>query len=81
MQAMRLPARVDEAIIPYFEAEDNFPGPSGMKESLDRGEFLRLVDEYYVLRGWDKETGWPRREKLLELGLRDFAEELEKLRQ
>jgi aldehyde:ferredoxin oxidoreductase len=73
--------KVDEAIIPYFEAEENLAGPSGRKESLDRSEFLRLVDEYYALRGWDRETGWPIREKLLELDLRDVAGQLEKLRQ
>ena len=73
--------KVDEAIIPYFEAEENLAGPSGRKESLDRSEFHRLVDEYYALRGWDRETGWPTREKLLELDLRDVEGQLEKLRQ
>jgi len=70
----------DVAIIPYFETEENLPGPSGKKESLDRGEFLRLVDEYYALRGWDRVTGWPTKEKLVKLGLADVAEELEKLK-
>ena len=68
------------AIIPYFETEENLPGPSGKKESLDGTRFLRLVDEYYALRGWDRNTGWPTREKLVELDLADIARELEKLK-
>jgi aldehyde:ferredoxin oxidoreductase len=39
-----------------------------------------LLDEYYELRGWDKETGIPTRSKLRELGLGDVARDLEKLR-
>jgi aldehyde:ferredoxin oxidoreductase len=35
-----------------------------------------LLDAYYQARGWDRETGKPSREKLVELGLRDMAEEL-----
>jgi len=35
-----------------------------------------MLDAYYEARGWDKETGKPSREKLLELGLQDAAEEL-----
>jgi len=38
-----------------------------------------LLDEFYELRGWDKTTGRPTREKLEELGLKDVADELEKL--
>jgi aldehyde:ferredoxin oxidoreductase len=30
------------------------------------------LDAYYDLRGWDKETGKPTREKLTELGLEDL---------
>ncbi|MBM3240871.1 hypothetical protein FJZ31_31700 [Candidatus Poribacteria bacterium] len=59
----------DIAIIPYFETPENLPGPSGKLESLDREKFLKLVDEYYELRGWDKTTGRPTKEKLTELGL------------
>ena len=47
---------------------------------MDRGKFLRLVDEYYELRGWDKVSGWPTRERLVALGLTDVAEELKKLK-
>ncbi len=35
-----------------------------------------MLRAYYEARGWDKETGKPSREKLVELGLEDVAEEL-----
>jgi aldehyde:ferredoxin oxidoreductase len=38
-----------------------------------------MLDEYYELRGWDKDSGIPGREKLVELGLEGIAEELESM--
>ena len=35
-----------------------------------------MKEEYYQLRGWDKETGVPTKEKLTELGLEDAAADL-----
>jgi aldehyde:ferredoxin oxidoreductase len=35
---------------------------------IDRMEFEKALDEYYLLRGWD-ENGVPKQEKLRELGL------------
>jgi len=66
----------DEGIIPYFETAETFIGPSGRLESLDRAQFLRLLNEYYALRGWDPRTGRPMREKLEALGLGDVAAQL-----
>ena len=43
-------------------------------KAVDREEFERMLDEYYDLRGWDKATGYPRKDKLAELGL-DWAAE------
>jgi aldehyde:ferredoxin oxidoreductase len=70
----------DLRIVPYFETPENRPGPSGKLERLDRTKFLKLVDEYYALRGWDKERGWPTRGKLETLGLKDVADELDSLK-
>lgn len=39
----------------------------------------RMLNEYYTLRGWDLETGYPTRKKLVELGLDYVAKDLEKL--
>jgi len=38
-------------------------------KALDKEKFEQLLDEYYELRGWDKATGFPKKEKLEELGL------------
>lgn len=35
-----------------------------------------MLDRYYELRGWDIKTSFPKREKLIQLGLTDVAEEL-----
>ena len=47
-------------------------------EILHRDKFEKMLDEYYELRGWDKETGLPTRSKLQEVGLKEVADELEK---
>jgi len=67
----------DESIIPYLERKENWGNPFlGERLSLDREKFLRLMDEYYELRGWDRESGRPTRDKLDELGLGEVADEL-----
>lgn len=41
-------------------------------QTLDRGAFKKMRDEFYQLRGWDPETRYPGVEKLNELGLSDL---------
>lgn len=69
----------DEYVIPYFETTEHFVGPTGKRENLDRGKFVKLMDEYYGLRGWNSTTGRPTKQKLVELGLDNVSRELEKL--
>jgi aldehyde:ferredoxin oxidoreductase len=38
-------------------------------KAVDKEKFERMLDEYYDLRGWDKATGLPKQEKLVELEL------------
>jgi aldehyde:ferredoxin oxidoreductase len=45
---------------------------------LDRNKLEKAKDEYYALRGWDITTGIPTWETLVNLGLRDVAEDLKK---
>jgi len=45
-------------------------------EVMDKDKFEQMKDEYYDIRGWDKETGIPTREKLEELGLGEVADEV-----
>ena len=39
-------------------------------------DFPAMLEEYYEARGWDLESGKPSKEKLLELGLQDIANDL-----
>ena len=47
-------------------------------EGFPRDALNKMLDLYYEYRGWDKERGWPTREKLKELGLNMVIEDLEK---
>jgi aldehyde:ferredoxin oxidoreductase len=43
---------------------------------ISKDDLKAMLDEYYTLRGWDLNTGIPTREKLVELGLDDAADQL-----
>jgi aldehyde:ferredoxin oxidoreductase len=57
---------IDEAVIPHFQWAGKV---DGTHLSADAAEFRALLDEYYALRGWDRETGRPTPETLRALGL------------
>ena len=64
---------VDEEVI---DVGFNYPGKDdGIV--LNKAKFLKLMDKYYQLRGWNKTNGWPTRAKLEELGLKEIADGLE----
>ncbi|NLE44435.1 MAG: aldehyde ferredoxin oxidoreductase family protein [Chloroflexi bacterium] len=65
-------SRADDRLPKRFTEE---PSPSGNA----RGQVVeleRMLDEYYHLREWDAETGWPTARKLQELGLSDAVKRL-----
>ena len=64
--------KIDEQTIDGFM----YPGKDD-GVMLNRSKFLKLLDKYYELRGWNRRTGWPTRAKLEELGLKEVADELE----
>ena len=67
--------RTDEMVLPYFEQLESFQNPLLEKRyALDRERFKPVMDEFYALHGWDAESGWPTRERLSELGLKDVYE-------
>jgi aldehyde:ferredoxin oxidoreductase len=39
-------------------------------------DFVPMLDAYYKVRGWDIETGFPTKEKLISLGLEWLVEDL-----
>ncbi len=66
-------SRADDRLPKRFSQE---PSPSGNA----RGQVIDLgpmLDEYYRLRGWDPETGWPTPARLRRLGLDEAIERLE----
>jgi aldehyde:ferredoxin oxidoreductase len=44
--------------------------------TFDRDKWEKVLNEYYDLNGWDKNTGVPTRTTLEGLGLKDVADEL-----
>jgi aldehyde:ferredoxin oxidoreductase len=54
------------------------PLPSGPAESMliERETLEELKDAYYDFRGWEKATGIPSAEKLIDLGLEDLVADL-----
>jgi aldehyde:ferredoxin oxidoreductase len=74
------PLKKDEI---FFDTDCIMPGPDGkiisrLGKVLDRVEFEKMKDDYYRLRGWDIETGYPTAAKISKLGLEDVARDLEK---
>ncbi len=64
--------QTDEMALPYFEQKEFFSNPLlGERYGLDRQQFKPVMDQFYTLKGWDTEKGWPTRERLGELGLDD----------
>ncbi len=64
--------QMDEMALPYFEQLEFSANPLlGERHGLDRPQFKPVMDQFYTLKGWDTERGWPTQESLSELGLQD----------
>lgn len=59
----------------------NEPVPSGSLKGwqLDIEKYNQMLDEYYDLHGWDRQTSFPKRRTLADLGLESVADDLEKI--
>jgi aldehyde:ferredoxin oxidoreductase len=71
--------REHDRLAPRFMEEPIKTGPS-RNMVISRKMLDYMLDQYYEFRGWDKQTGIPLREKLIELDLEDVAEDMEKYR-
>ena len=70
--------RRDDAIVGRYKDEAICGGPlDGL--TFDREKWDEMLNEYYDLNEWDKNTGIPTRAKLETLGLKDVADELAKI--
>jgi len=71
-----------------FSRQDDYPPPRCLEEPIPRGraagfkigkeKWDTLLDEYYEIHNWDKETSFPTRECLEQLNLKEIADDLEK---
>jgi aldehyde:ferredoxin oxidoreductase len=59
-------------VLPDRLHDEPLPEGPGKGMVISREGFNTYLDTYYDLRGWDKATGKPTREKLSELGLEDL---------
>ena len=46
---------------------------------IDEAQWNKMLDDYYDLHGWDRETSFPTRKALADLDLDYVADELEKI--
>lgn len=63
--------------VPQCYPNMTYPDPRGETATWD--EWNDIVDNYYTLNGWDLATGWPTRSTWEKYGLKDIADEMEKL--
>jgi aldehyde:ferredoxin oxidoreductase len=66
---------------PGEDPKRRVPGKAGeiiskLGAVVNRGEFEKMKDEYYQLRGWDPRTGLQKKDTLLKLDLGDIIEPL-----
>ena len=72
-----------------FDRKDDYPTPRDMNEpiptgsvagwKMERKAYDTLLDEYYELHNWDKETSFPTRKCLEDLDLKYIADDLKKV--
>lgn len=72
-----------------FDRKDDMPTARDLMEPIKTGslagwkidleKFNRMLDDYYELHGWDRETSFPKRKTLLDLDLEYVAEDLAKI--
>ena len=75
------PLQEQDPPVGLFNADLVLPGKNGelfsrKGETVSRETFKKVMDDYYVARGWDVETGLPTRKKLIELDLEEVVSAL-----
>lgn len=61
--------------------DQNEPIPSGELKGwkMNMKKYNKMLDEYYDLHGWDKDTSFPKKQTLISLGLSSVADDLERI--
>lgn len=73
--------RIDDyPVVFYWQLKYGEPHPryGGKELPLTKEQFDFLLDEYYKLRGIDPKTGVPTKKRLVQVGLKDVADDLAK---
>jgi aldehyde:ferredoxin oxidoreductase len=65
-------SRADDNL-PHRTLHEPLPDGPGKGRSIGDENFKRMLEEYYVARGWGKETGVPTKETLDRLGLSEIV--------
>lgn len=78
------PIQHEEGLIGVFNPDLEFPGPGDTVVSIkgrvfDKIAFEKMKDEYYLLRGWDPDSGLPREDTLRALNLSFVCNELARI--
>ena len=73
----------------HFDRKDDMPTPRDMTEpipsgklagwKMDEKKYNEMLDEYYDMHGWDRETSFPKRQTLVALDLEYVADDMEKI--
>ncbi len=63
--------RKDDTLPERLFTQASTKGPS-KGQVVDRESFEKMLDEYYQIAGWDRITGVPTKEKLMELGIENL---------
>ncbi|MCX5896157.1 MAG: aldehyde ferredoxin oxidoreductase family protein [Proteobacteria bacterium] len=69
--------RKDDDFLQGKWAEEATVGGAFDGSMLDKEKFKKMLEDYYEMRGWDRETGVPTRKHLTALGLEDIAHDIE----
>ena len=72
-----------------WDRKDDMPTPRDLSEPIPKGKlagwkldeekYNQMLDKYYELHAWNKETSYPYRKTLEELGLKYVADDLDKI--
>jgi aldehyde:ferredoxin oxidoreductase len=72
-----------------YGRKDDMPTPRDLNEpiptgnlsgwQIDENEWNKMLDEYYDIHGWNRETSYPTRKTFEKLGLDYVADEMEKI--
>jgi aldehyde:ferredoxin oxidoreductase len=73
----RLGAARKDDTLPWRLMHEPSPDRKDPTAINSQAELDRMLDEYYTLHGWNRETSWPARTTLVNLQLADVAAELE----